>query len=148
MSHSDTVVLVVYRNHETTKLTNLNYKQLQVFVFGVPRVCIMTSFAQQTTPDVNSPHILLMGPRRSGKSSIQRVVFYKMSPHETLFLESTNTLGTSLFFFPSSLTTKFNRSFVLTLFPLFRFALPYRLCVWLVVMLLNFQTSSMLPTTL
>eukprot|EP00946_MAST-07B_sp_MAST-7B-sp1_P001052 g1052.t1 len=33
-----------------------------------------------------------MGPRRSGKSSIQRVVFYKMSPHETLFLESTNTL--------------------------------------------------------
>ena len=38
------------------------------------------------------PHILLMGPRRSGKTSIQRVVFYKMSPHETLFLESTNTL--------------------------------------------------------
>ena len=33
-----------------------------------------------------------MGPRRSGKTSIQRVVFYKMSPHETLFLESTNTL--------------------------------------------------------
>jgi Ras-related GTP-binding protein C/D len=38
------------------------------------------------------PRILLMGPRRSGKSSIQRVVFYKMSPHETLFLESTNQL--------------------------------------------------------
>ncbi|KAG5185866.1 Gtr1/RagA G protein conserved region-domain-containing protein [Tribonema minus] len=33
-----------------------------------------------------------MGPRRSGKTSIQRVVFYKMSPHETLFLESTNAL--------------------------------------------------------
>lgn len=38
----------------------------------------------------NSPRVLLMGTRRSGKSSIQKVVFYKMSPHETLFLESTN----------------------------------------------------------
>lgn len=38
------------------------------------------------------PTILLMGLRRSGKSSIQRVVFHKMSPHETLFLESTNAL--------------------------------------------------------
>ena len=27
---------------------------------------------------------------RSGKSSIQKVVFHKMSPNETLFLESTN----------------------------------------------------------
>ena len=26
---------------------------------------------------------------RSGKSSIQKVVFHKMSPNETLFLEST-----------------------------------------------------------
>ena len=34
--------------------------------------------------------ILFMGPRRSGKSSIERVIFHKMSPHETLFLESTN----------------------------------------------------------
>ncbi len=35
---------------------------------------------------------------RSGKSSIQKVVFHKMSPHETLFLESTNEVhvrGTS-----------------------------------------------------
>ena len=38
------------------------------------------------------PRILLMGARRGGKSSIQRVVFHKMSPHETLFLESTNLL--------------------------------------------------------
>jgi len=39
------------------------------------------------------PRILLMGPRRSGKTSIQRVVFHKMSPHETLFrLEATQTL--------------------------------------------------------
>jgi len=39
------------------------------------------------------PKILLMGPRRGGKSSIQRVVFQKMSPHETLFrLEATQGL--------------------------------------------------------
>eukprot|EP00126_Sphaerothecum_destruens_P000839 Sdes_comp11226_c0_seq1m2730 len=38
------------------------------------------------------PRILLMGLRRSGKSSIQKVVFHKMSPNETLFLESTNKL--------------------------------------------------------
>ena len=38
------------------------------------------------------PKILLMGPRRSGKSSIQKVVFHKMSPNETLFLESTNKI--------------------------------------------------------
>lgn len=40
----------------------------------------------------NKPRILLMGLRRCGKSSIQRVVFHKMSPHETLFLESTTSL--------------------------------------------------------
>eukprot|EP00744_Colponema_vietnamica_P004129 GILI01006210.1.p1 GENE.GILI01006210.1~~GILI01006210.1.p1 ORF type:complete len:352 (-),score=126.67 GILI01006210.1:343-1398(-) len=38
------------------------------------------------------PRILLMGLRRSGKTSIQKVVFHKMSPHETLFLESTNKI--------------------------------------------------------
>jgi len=37
----------------------------------------------------NKPRILLMGLRRSGKSSIQKVVFHKMSPNETLFLETT-----------------------------------------------------------
>lgn len=40
----------------------------------------------------NNPRILLMGLRRSGKSSIQKVVFHKMSPNETLFLESTNKI--------------------------------------------------------
>eukprot|EP00588_Corethron_pennatum_P007101 CAMPEP_0194294874 /NCGR_PEP_ID=MMETSP0169-20130528/51931_1 /TAXON_ID=218684 /ORGANISM="Corethron pennatum, Strain L29A3" /LENGTH=433 /DNA_ID=CAMNT_0039043875 /DNA_START=15 /DNA_END=1319 /DNA_ORIENTATION=- len=45
-------------------------------------------------PDL--PRILLMGPRRSGKTSIQRVVFGKMSPHETLFrLEPTQRVETS-----------------------------------------------------
>mmetsp|Transcript_11010 Transcript_11010/g.18181 ORF Transcript_11010/g.18181 Transcript_11010/m.18181 type:complete len:363 (-) Transcript_11010:291-1379(-) len=44
----------------------------------------------------NKPRILVMGARRSGKSSIQRVVFNKMSPHETLFLESTSDLDIKL----------------------------------------------------
>ena len=43
------------------------------------------------------PRILIMGPRRSGKTSIQRVVFQKMSPHETLFrLEPTNKIEKSV----------------------------------------------------
>ncbi len=45
----------------------------------------------------NLPRILMMGPRRGGKTSIQRVVFHKMSPHETLFrLEATQTLERSV----------------------------------------------------
>jgi len=45
----------------------------------------------------NLPRILMMGPRRAGKTSIQRVVFHKMSPHETLFrLEATQTLERSV----------------------------------------------------
>lgn len=40
----------------------------------------------------NKPRILLMGKKKSGKSSIQKVVFHKMSPNETLFLESTSKL--------------------------------------------------------
>jgi len=40
----------------------------------------------------NKPRILLMGLRRSGKSSIQKVVFHKMSPNETPYLESTNKI--------------------------------------------------------
>jgi len=44
------------------------------------------------SPIENKPRILLLGLRRSGKSSIQKVVFYKMSPNETLFLESTSKI--------------------------------------------------------
>ena len=40
--------------------------------------------------------IVFMGPRRSGKSSIERVVFHKMSPHETLFLETTHNVDINL----------------------------------------------------
>ncbi|GCC30758.1 hypothetical protein chiPu_0009212 [Chiloscyllium punctatum] len=48
-------------------------------------------FSDDYCTDVK-PRILLMGLRRSGKSSIQKVVFHKMSPNETLFLESTNKI--------------------------------------------------------
>jgi Ras-related GTP-binding protein C/D len=50
------------------------------------------SLASQTDSKVGQPRILLMGLRRSGKSSIQKVVFHKMSPNETLFLETTNKI--------------------------------------------------------
>ncbi|XP_022257415.1 ras-related GTP-binding protein C-like [Limulus polyphemus] len=46
----------------------------------------------QIITTTQKPRILLMGLRRSGKSSIQKVVFHKMSPNETLFLESTNKI--------------------------------------------------------
>ena len=39
------------------------------------------------------PRLYIMGLRRSGKSSIQKVIFNKMSPNETLFLESTNRIS-------------------------------------------------------
>jgi len=55
----------------------------------------VTLAAQQNGTDslqVCKPRILLMGLRRSGKSSIQKVVFHKMSPNETLFLESTSKI--------------------------------------------------------
>ncbi|XP_076371500.1 ras-related GTP-binding protein D-like isoform X4 [Tachypleus tridentatus] len=47
------------------------------------------------TEDVNSiqkHRIFLMGLRRSGKSSIYKVVFHKMSPSKTLYLESTSKI--------------------------------------------------------
>ncbi|CAD5229289.1 unnamed protein product [Bursaphelenchus okinawaensis] len=37
----------------------------------------------------NRPTIVIMGLKRSGKTSIRKVVFQKMSPNETLFVEST-----------------------------------------------------------
>lgn len=37
----------------------------------------------------DAPKVLVCGPSRSGKTSILKVVFQKLSPHETLFLEST-----------------------------------------------------------
>ncbi|EKJ76314.1 hypothetical protein FPSE_03569 [Fusarium pseudograminearum CS3096] len=40
-------------------------------------------------PPKGKPRLLLMGQRGSGKSSISSVVFHKLPPNETLFLEST-----------------------------------------------------------
>eukprot|EP01130_Rhizamoeba_saxonica_P004471 TRINITY_DN1828_c0_g1_i1.p1 TRINITY_DN1828_c0_g1~~TRINITY_DN1828_c0_g1_i1.p1 ORF type:complete len:155 (+),score=30.19 TRINITY_DN1828_c0_g1_i1:32-496(+) len=42
--------------------------------------------------DENIPRILLTGPKSSGKSSIQKVVFHKMAPVDTLFLEPTSDI--------------------------------------------------------
>lgn len=50
------------------------------------------SLEEALASDNSRSRIFLMGTRRSGKSSIQKVVFHKMSPHETLFLESTNNI--------------------------------------------------------
>ncbi|OJJ45748.1 hypothetical protein ASPZODRAFT_17193 [Penicilliopsis zonata CBS 506.65] len=44
------------------------------------------------SPHDGKPRLLLMGLRRSGKSSIASVVFHKMPPNETLFLESTTRI--------------------------------------------------------
>jgi ribosomal protein L28 len=49
-------------------------------------VCVILCICLYT----HTLRIFMMGTRRSGKSSIQKVVFHKMSPHETLFIESTN----------------------------------------------------------
>ncbi|XP_067949561.1 ras-related GTP-binding protein C-like [Watersipora subatra] len=49
-------------------------------------------FPGASLPADKKPRILLMGLKRSGKSSIQKVVFTKMSPNETLFLDSTPNL--------------------------------------------------------
>ena len=53
---------------------------------------VMSSPSPSTVPGETKPRVLLMGARRAGKSSIQKVVFHKMSPHETLFLDSTNKI--------------------------------------------------------
>ncbi|CAJ2506851.1 Uu.00g080370.m01.CDS01 [Anthostomella pinea] len=48
--------------------------------------------APEQAPEASTkgkPRLLLMGQRRSGKSSISSVVFHKLPPSETLFLEST-----------------------------------------------------------
>jgi Ras-related GTP-binding protein C/D len=55
----------------------------------------LDGFGDDSIPNLIKPRILLMGLQRSGKSSILKVVFYKMSPHETLFLESTSSVEKS-----------------------------------------------------
>ncbi|KXS20524.1 hypothetical protein M427DRAFT_52125 [Gonapodya prolifera JEL478] len=60
--------------------------------FGPSSFPVPSSMGQQPLDPTNGgrPRLLLMGLRRAGKSSILRVVFHKMSPNETLFLESTS----------------------------------------------------------
>jgi hypothetical protein len=60
---------------------------------SIPTTTIITIY---DCMDIGIPRIMCMGPRRSGKSSIERVVFHKMSPHETLFLESTTQVDIKL----------------------------------------------------
>ncbi|KAG1948300.1 four and a half LIM domains protein [Pimephales promelas] len=62
------------------------------FGYGVENMDMMQENMENSPSADNKPRILLMGLRRSGKSSIQKVVFHKMSPNETLFLESTNKI--------------------------------------------------------
>jgi len=52
-----------------------------------------TTVSYENAVNSDQSRIIFMGPRRSGKSSIERVVFQKMSPHETLFLESTSAVN-------------------------------------------------------
>ena len=40
----------------------------------------------------DQPRILLMGLKKSGKTSIQKVVFQKVSPHETVLLETSSKM--------------------------------------------------------
>jgi predicted AAA+ superfamily ATPase len=64
----------------TTTLTLANHTQY---------TGALNSYLEESGVNTESdqrPRILLMGSRRAGKSSIQKVVFHKMSPHETLFL--------------------------------------------------------------
>jgi Ras-related GTP-binding protein C/D len=46
--------------------------------------------------EANRPIILITGPRRSGKTSLHRVVFHKLSPHESMFLPSTMAVSPEL----------------------------------------------------
>ncbi|TGZ82823.1 hypothetical protein EX30DRAFT_347195 [Ascodesmis nigricans] len=50
------------------------------------------AYGPRDRPSPRRPRLLLMGQRRSGKSSISSVVFHKMQPAETLFLESTTKI--------------------------------------------------------
>ncbi|CAG0920588.1 unnamed protein product [Notodromas monacha] len=69
-----------------------SYSKSAGFGYG-PEVDTETDAGGEDAISDSKPRILLMGLRRSGKSSIQKVVFHKMSPNETLFLESTNKIN-------------------------------------------------------
>lgn len=60
-------------------------KEYQINIFGTTQ----SSRPRLLDHSYGKPQILLMGLRGSGKSSIVKVVFHQMPPHETLFLETT-----------------------------------------------------------
>lgn len=51
---------------------------------------MMTDLDKSIWQDESVPKIVVCGLKRSGKSSILRVLFNKLSPHETMYLESTS----------------------------------------------------------
>ncbi|ERT01624.1 uncharacterized protein SPSK_07482 [Sporothrix schenckii 1099-18] len=59
---------------------------------GAPVTAAKPSEPAAPAPPKGKPRLLLMGQRASGKSSISSVVFHKLPPNETLFLESTSRL--------------------------------------------------------
>ena len=71
-------------------------------VEGKPRIVLM---GLRRYVRMQSSHFVYVMPRpsvcysRSGKSSIQKVVFHKLSPNETLFLESTSKVVKDGMFF-------------------------------------------------
>ena len=50
------------------------------------------SVEQAISADDGRPRLLLLGAKHCGKTSIQKVVFQKVSPHETLFLDPTASI--------------------------------------------------------
>ena len=60
--------------------------------FDIGGVVIGRNEDDQDTFKDTKPRILLTGRQRSGKTAINRVVFHKMSPNETLFLQSTSKI--------------------------------------------------------
>ncbi|CAI4222335.1 unnamed protein product [Auanema sp. JU1783] len=53
--------------------------------------------ADSETYESQRPSIMIMGLKRSGKTSIRKVVFQKMSPNETLFVESTSRVTSNVY---------------------------------------------------
>ncbi len=77
---------------------------LQIFVFMIDPTSTITDSGGGDSHTSNKnfnlclrPRILLTGLRRSGKTSIQRVIFTKMQPSQTQFLESTPQLTLNQF---------------------------------------------------
>ena len=76
----------------------------QIFIFMIDPTSTITDSGGGNSHTSNKnlnpyarPRILLTGLRRSGKTSIQRVIFTKMQPSQTQFLESTPHLTLNQF---------------------------------------------------